>query len=135
VQALGFSGRAHPRVYGWSSEIERQDIEILRRSLRELPDEGSNLLNLTVPVLYLWGRLDVVTNVPLRRIRRQQPHRHRLIRANHSAPELTAAQVAQAALPFLQNTVEPPPNPGSRFSGRRLLASILPRIAPGSSLL
>lgn len=134
VQALGFSGHAHPRVHGWSSEIEQQDIEILRRSLRELPDEGTNLLNLTVPVLYLWGRLDVVTNVPLRRIRRQQPHSHRLIRANHGAPELTAAQVAKAALPFLQDSPDSVPNSDSRFSGRRILASILPHLLPGLSI-
>jgi pimeloyl-ACP methyl ester carboxylesterase len=102
VRVLGFNGRNHPNAGDWSAEIGKQDVDILKRTLRDLPNAGRTLLEVATPALYVWGKDDLVPKLPHRRLRHQRVHSHRLIRAGHSAPQLTAEEVAQASLPFLE---------------------------------
>jgi pimeloyl-ACP methyl ester carboxylesterase len=101
VRVLGFSGQAHPSVHAWSAEIAQQDVNTLKRTLRDLPNAGYTLLELPTPVLYLWGVHDWVPHRPRRRLRRNVII-HRRIVASHSAPQQQAVPVARESLPFLQ---------------------------------
>ncbi len=100
VRVLGFNGRQHPSAPAWSAEIAQQDVNTLKRTLREVPNAGRTLLELNAPVLYLWGQYDWVPHTPRRRLRRQRVV-HKRIPASHSAPQLRPMSVARASLPFL----------------------------------
>ncbi|MEX1018985.1 MAG: alpha/beta hydrolase [Litorilinea sp.] len=102
VRTLAFNGRGHPYANEWTREIGAQDINSLKRAIREMPNAGNSLLDLPVPALYVWGKYDLIPNRPRRRLRRQHAPIHRRILANHSAPELAAGQVADEVLPFLR---------------------------------
>lgn len=101
VRTLGFNGRGHPYAGEWTREIGMQDLNSLKRAIRDMPDAGDTLLELPVPSLYVWGKYDLIPNRPRRRLRRQSAPVHRRIPANHSAPELAAEHVAREVLPFL----------------------------------
>lgn len=101
VHILGFSGRYHPSVNDWTSEISRQDMQTLRRTLYDIPDAGRGLLELARPALYIWGTQDLIPRRPRPRLRSRHVPLHRRIPASHSAPELAAEYVAREALPFL----------------------------------
>lgn len=97
VRALGFNGRAHPYAMAWTSEIEEQPVESLKRQMFELPQRGRAPFQLPpVPTLFIWGRRDALMARP----RRAGPN-HVSIAASHSAPMLAARDIAQVALPFL----------------------------------
>jgi pimeloyl-ACP methyl ester carboxylesterase len=121
VAALGFNGRRHEYTYLWTNEIRQQQVEFLKRSVYELPGKGRVPFSLAgVPTLFIWGRRDAVTARP----RRPRPN-DLLIRANHSAPMVAAAQIAEAVVPFLtEGRVVTP-------GGPRRTWSILPPAAQG----
>jgi pimeloyl-ACP methyl ester carboxylesterase len=97
VLALGFNGHHHSFTDVWKDEIELQSLDILVRSLYELPGKGRAPFDLpAVPTLFIWGKQDALTAHP----RRPRPN-DVLIAANHSAPMLAAASIAEAVLPFL----------------------------------
>ena len=97
IRALGFNWHRHDYTSVWQSEIELQPVDILMRSLAEIPGKGRAPFDLpAVPTLFVWGSRDAITAKP----RRPRPN-DILIPANHSAPVLAAAEVAAAVLPFL----------------------------------
>lgn len=98
ICCLGFNWHHHDYTYVWQNEIELQPVNILVRSLCEIPGKGRAPFDLSaVPTLFVWGRRDALTAKP----RRPGPN-DILIRANHSAPMLAATEVAAAVLPFLR---------------------------------
>lgn len=101
VRTLGFNGREHPYAKEWTREIGTQDLNSLKRAIRDMPNAGDKLLELPVPALYVWGKYDLIPNRPRRRLRRQHAPVHRRIPADHSAPELAAEHVIKEVLPFL----------------------------------
>src|SRR5581483_2900212 len=97
VRALGFNGRRTDYTPVWKKEIELQSLDILVRSLCELPGKGRAPFEIPgVPVLFVWGRRDALTARP----RRPHPN-HVVISADHSAPMLAAPSVAEVVIPFL----------------------------------
>jgi pimeloyl-ACP methyl ester carboxylesterase len=97
ICGLGFNWHRHDYTYIWQNEIELQPVNILVRSLCEIPGKGRAPFDLpAVPTLFVWGRRDALTAKP----RRPRPN-DVLIPADHSAPMLAAAEVAAAVLPFL----------------------------------
>jgi pimeloyl-ACP methyl ester carboxylesterase len=97
IRGLGFNWQQNDYTYVWKNEIELQPLNILIRSLCEIPGKGRAPFDLpAVPTLFVWGRRDALTAKP----RRPRPN-DILIPANHSAPMLAANEVASAVLPFL----------------------------------
>jgi pimeloyl-ACP methyl ester carboxylesterase len=97
IRGLGFNWHRHDYTSVWQNEIELQPVDILMRSLCEIPGKGRAPFDLpAVPTLFVWGRRDILIAKP----RRLRPN-DILIPANHSAPVLAAAEVAAAVLPFL----------------------------------
>jgi pimeloyl-ACP methyl ester carboxylesterase len=98
ILALGFNGRPHTYTRTWKHEIELQSLDILIRTLCEIPGKGRTPFALTeVPTLFIWGGRDALTARP----RHLRPN-DMVIPANHSAPMLAASSVAEAVIPFLQ---------------------------------
>jgi hypothetical protein len=97
IRGLGFNWHRHDYTYVWQNEIELQPVNVLIRSLCEMPGKGRAPFDLpAVPTLFVWGSRDALTAKP----RRPRPN-DILIPANHSAPMLAAKEVAAAVLPFL----------------------------------
>jgi pimeloyl-ACP methyl ester carboxylesterase len=97
IRVLGFNWQRNDYTYVWKNEIELQPVNVLLRSLCEIPGRGRAPFDLhAVPTLFVWGRRDAITAKP----RRPRPN-DILIPANHSAPMLAAHEVASAVLPFL----------------------------------
>ncbi len=97
VLALGFNGHRNDYTKVWMHELELQPLDILVRSLSELPGNGRAPFKLPpIPTLFIWGRQDALTARP----RRPRPN-DVMINANHSAPMLAATNVADVVLPFL----------------------------------
>jgi pimeloyl-ACP methyl ester carboxylesterase len=98
ILALGFNGRPHTYTSTWKHEIELQSLDILVRTLCEIPGKGHTPFELSeVPTLFIWGGRDAITSRP----RHLRPN-DIIIPANHSAPMLAASCVAEVVLPFLQ---------------------------------
>jgi pimeloyl-ACP methyl ester carboxylesterase len=98
ILALGFNGRPHTYTRTWKHEIELQSLDILIRTLCEIPGKGRTPFASTeVPTLFIWGGRDALTARP----RHLRPN-DIIIPANHSAPMLAANCVAEVVLPFLQ---------------------------------
>ncbi|HEY5003117.1 MAG TPA: alpha/beta hydrolase, partial [Ktedonobacteraceae bacterium] len=98
ILALGFNGRPHTYTRTWKHEIELQSLDILIRTLCEIPGKGRTPFASTeVPTLFIWGGRDALTARP----RHLRPN-DIIIPANHSAPMLAASCVAEVVLPFLQ---------------------------------
>jgi pimeloyl-ACP methyl ester carboxylesterase len=97
VRALGFNGQRHQYTYAWTREIALQSLDVLVRSLYEMPGRGrAPFVTTAVPTLFIWGDSDALIARP----RRLRPH-DVVIPANHSAPMLAAPYVAAAVIPFL----------------------------------
>jgi pimeloyl-ACP methyl ester carboxylesterase len=97
ILTFGFNGR--PTIYTrtWKNEIELQQLDILIRTLCEMPGKGRAPFALpALPTLFIWGNQDRLTARP----RRLRPN-DIVIAANHSAPMLAAHSVAEAVIPFL----------------------------------
>jgi hypothetical protein len=97
IIALGFNWRRHQYTQLWKQEIELQPLDMLIRTLCEMPGKGrAPFSSGNVPTLFIWGKSDALTARP----------RHPLINdvfipADHSAPMLAASHVAEVVLPFL----------------------------------
>jgi pimeloyl-ACP methyl ester carboxylesterase len=97
ILALGFNWQRHAYTYTWKNEIELQSLDILVRTLCELPGKGRAPFKLpSIPTLFVWGSRDALTARP----RRPRPN-DVFIPANHSAPMLAAHSVAAVVIPFL----------------------------------
>ena len=98
ILALGFNGRPHAYTHTWKNEIELQQLDILIRTLCEIPGKGRAPFELpAVPTLFIWGGRDALTARP----RPLRPN-DIIIPANHSAPMLAASSVAEVVIPFLK---------------------------------
>lgn len=98
INLLGLNFR-HPQLLDpWFVEITSQPVSILKETLRSLPEGGAQTFDLpSLPSLFVWGSEDLIMDRP-----RRLSARDRLIRADHSAPQTAACEVAGAVLPFLQ---------------------------------
>jgi len=97
IRAFGFNGKRHAYTRVWKSEIELQPLNILVRSLCEMPGNGGAPFELpAVPTLFIWGRYDAL----VRRPRRLRPN-DVMIPVDHSAPMLAAPSIAEVVIPFL----------------------------------
>ncbi len=97
IRALGFNWRRHDYTYAWMNEITLQPLDILVRSLAELPGKGTAPFALPpVPALFIWGLKDALTRRP-----RHPLANDVVIDADHSAPMMAASNVAEVVLPFL----------------------------------
>ncbi|GCE10243.1 alpha/beta fold hydrolase [Tengunoibacter tsumagoiensis] len=115
IRALGFNWLSHDYTYLWKHEIELQPLDILVRTLREIPGYGRAPFELPpVPSLFVWGKQDALISRP----RRPRPNDVTII-ANHSAPMLAAPNVAEAVLPFLLYGKLPAPQPQRRWRRRQ----------------
>jgi pimeloyl-ACP methyl ester carboxylesterase len=98
IHLLGFNLRKTDRVPLWYAEISSQPVEVLKSTLRSLPDFGARPFAISdqIPSLFVWGREDLITATP------RQPSAHDvIIHAEHSMPQTKAREVADAILPFL----------------------------------
>lgn len=97
VRALGFNWQRNNWTSVWKNEIELQPLEVLVRSLYEMPAQGrAPFFVPAMPTLFIWGGRDAIIERP----RHLGPH-DVVIAANHSAPMLAAPVVAEVVLPFL----------------------------------
>jgi pimeloyl-ACP methyl ester carboxylesterase len=97
ILAFGFNGRPHAYTHTWKNEIELQQLDILIRTLCEMPGKGRAPFALPpLPTLFIWGGRDRLTTRP----RRLRPN-DIVISANHSAPMLAAPSIAEAVIAFL----------------------------------
>jgi pimeloyl-ACP methyl ester carboxylesterase len=97
IRVFGFNWKCHAYTRVWKSEIELQPLNILVRSLCEMPGNGGAPFELpAVPTLFIWGRYDAL----VRRPRRLRPN-DIIIPADHSAPMLAASNIAEVVIPFL----------------------------------
>lgn len=99
IQLLGFNLRRDPRVPAWFAEITSQPVDILKATLRSLPDWGVRSFEVPaeIPALFVWGREDLITATP-----RKLSARDVLIHATHAAPQTKAREVAEVVLAFLK---------------------------------
>ena len=98
ILALGFNGRPHMYTRTWTHEIELQPLDILIRTLCEIPGKGRTPFELSeVPTLFIWSERDALTARP----RHLRPN-DIIIPANHSAPMLAPNSIAEVVIPFLQ---------------------------------
>ncbi len=97
IRAFGFNWRRHTYTSVWKNEIELQPLNILVRSLCEMPGNGRAPFVLpAVPTLFIWGKYDALVRYP----RHPRPN-DITIPADHSAPMLAAPSVAEVVIPFL----------------------------------
>ncbi len=98
ISLLGFNMHPNRFVGAWYTEITSQPIEVLRATLRSIPDGGARPFDFpNVPSLFVWGREDLITATP-----REPSTRDALIHATHAAPQTSAHSVAEVVLPFLR---------------------------------
>ena len=98
IQLLGFNLRADKRVPAWFAEITSQPVDVLKATLRSLPEGGARPFDLPegIPSLFIWGREDLITATP-----RKPSARDALIHATHSMPQTSTREAAEIILPFL----------------------------------
>jgi pimeloyl-ACP methyl ester carboxylesterase len=98
IRLLAFNLRRDPAVELWYAEITSQPVEILKKTLRSMPDGGACPFKLPnqIPVLFIWGSKDWITATP-----RRLSVRDVVIQANHSAPQTSAHTTAESILSFL----------------------------------
>ena len=99
INLLGLNFR-HPQLLDpWFDEITSQPVEVLKATLRTMPEGGARTFDLpSLPSLFVWGSQDLIMDRP-----RRLSARDRLIRADHSAPQTAAQEVADTVLPFLRS--------------------------------
>ncbi len=98
INLLGLNFR-HPQLLDpWFDEITSQPVEVLKATLRTMPEGGARTFDLpSLPSLFVWGSQDLIMDRP-----RRLSARDRLIPADHSAPQTVAREVAEVVLPFLR---------------------------------
>jgi pimeloyl-ACP methyl ester carboxylesterase len=99
IRLLGFNLQSNPAVDAWHAEITSQPVEILKATLRSLPDGGARPFDIpaVIPSLFVWGYEDLITATP-----RIPSTRDVLIHATHSAPQTSPREVGEAVLAFLK---------------------------------
>jgi pimeloyl-ACP methyl ester carboxylesterase len=82
----------------WFNEITSQPMDILKETLRSIPEGGARPFAVPeeIPSLFVWGREDIITATP-----RKPSARDVILRANHSMPQTKAREVADVILHFL----------------------------------
>lgn len=96
IDLLGFNLQKNAHSQLWFAEISSQPVEILKETLRSMPDGGARPF--TIPdhrALFIWADEDWLMDTP-----RLSPC-VRLIHANHSAAQTAAQPLADLILPFL----------------------------------
>ena len=98
VHLLGFNLRRNSPVDAWVDEITSQPVDILKETLRSMPDDGARPFEVpdAIPALFVWGMEDLITATP-----RKPSMRDVVIHANHSMPQTCAGEVAEIIAPFL----------------------------------
>ena len=97
VRTLGFNGQRHQYTRVWTREIALQPLDVLVRSLCEMPGRGrAPFVVPSMPTLFIWGDSDALIARP-----KQPGPLDVVIPANHSAPMLAASYVAAVVIPFL----------------------------------
>lgn len=98
IHLLGFNLRPNDKVPAWFAEITSQPMNVLKETLRSMPEGGARPFDLPVeiPALFIWGREDWITATP-----RKPSARDALIHATHAAPQTSPRDVADVILPFL----------------------------------
>ncbi|MFZ5857616.1 MAG: alpha/beta fold hydrolase [Chloroflexota bacterium] len=99
IHLLGFNLQPNPAVDAWLAEISSQPVEILKATLRSLPDFGARPFDVPnqIPALFIWGREDIITKTPRR------PSAHDvIIRATHAMPQTKPREVGEILLSFLK---------------------------------
>lgn len=99
IQWLGFNLRSNPLVTDWYAEITSQPVDVLKATLRSMPEGGANPIAVPegIPALLVWGKEDLITATP----KRPSPH-DVVIHACHSMPQSRAKEVGEILLPFLR---------------------------------
>ncbi len=97
VRLLGFNGHGHPYAALWTREIQSQPVQVIKASLRQLPDLDKQLIYLpSKPVKFIWGEHDSIV---------RHPHipgpADCFVPGNHSAPMLSAPQIAEVIRQFI----------------------------------
>ncbi len=98
VRLLAFNLHRDPAVDQWVAEISSQPVDILKETLRSLPDGGARPFAFPdqIPVLFIWGSKDWITATP-----RKPSSWDVVIPADHSAPQTSASAVAESILSFM----------------------------------
>ncbi len=99
IQLLGFNLQRDSRVPAWFDEISSQPVDVLKATLRSLPDFGapSIVVPNQIPALFIWGREDLIAAMP-----RKLSARDLIIPATHAAPQTNPREVRDAALAFFK---------------------------------
>jgi pimeloyl-ACP methyl ester carboxylesterase len=99
IHLLGFNLQPNPAVDAWYAEISSQPLEVLKATLRSLPDFGARpfAIPAQIPALFLWGREDIITKTP-----RKPSSRDVIIHATHAMPQTKAREVGEILLSFLK---------------------------------
>ena len=97
IHLLGFNLHRYAPVDAWYEEIASQPVDILKATLRSMPEGGSRPFDVPnqIPTLFVWGREDLVTTTPKR-----PSSRDVVIHANHSMPQTRVGEVAEILLSF-----------------------------------
>jgi pimeloyl-ACP methyl ester carboxylesterase len=97
IHLLGFNLRPNDKVSAWYAEITSQPVDILKETLRSMPEEGARPFDLPaeIPALFVWGREDWISATPSKPSARDV-----IIQANHSMPQTSAREVAEVILRF-----------------------------------
>ena len=98
VHLLGFNLRRNSPVDAWVDEIVSQPVDILKGTLRSMPNGGARPFEFSdsISALFVWGREDLITATPKRPSTRDV-----VIHANHSMPQMRAKEVAEILLSFI----------------------------------
>lgn len=98
IHLLGFNLRRHSPVDAWRDEIISQPVDILKATLRSMPEGGSRPFEFpdSIPALFVWGKEDWITATPKRPSRREV-----IIHADHSMPQTKTKEAAEMIVPFL----------------------------------
>ena len=98
IQLLGFNLQRDPRIAAWFDEISSQPVDVLKATLRSLPDFGASpiVVPAHIPALFVWGSRDLITATP-----RKSSTRDLVIPATHAMPQTNPHEVGDALIPFL----------------------------------
>ncbi|MBI5936128.1 MAG: alpha/beta hydrolase [Chloroflexi bacterium] len=98
IQLLGFNMQRDPRVPAWFREISSQPVDVLKATLRSLPDFGARPIVIPdhIPALFIWGSRDLITATP-----RHPSARDLIIPVTHAAPQTSPREVGEAIIQFL----------------------------------
>lgn len=95
IRLLAFNLERNPSINNWYREISSQPVEMLKETLKSLPQGGCRefVVPAQVPSLFIWGRQDWITRNPP-----SLSSRDVMITATHSAPQTSAREVANSIL-------------------------------------